>query len=170
MFKSLKNLILGYKICRKYNIKFKPWKRVSYSNASFQIDKREEDYLYTIWCSIFHPMFIPSLFHELAHCRDYNLTRFSKRYTHMEMNVIAKNKVEESVEDYSTRLFSEVRANKYAIRYMKSCKMYSEKYQKDLEWAMSTYIALISNKYIANYHYQIMKVLRGELHENNVTA
>lgn len=168
MFTLLSNIILGYRICSKHGVKFRPWRRVKYSNASFLVERKEDRVDYTIWCSASNLMFIPSLFHELAHCKDYKLTGFSKRYLLMELNFITKGRVQESVEDYSARLLSEVRANKYAIRYMKSCSMYSDNYQKDLEWAMTTYITHISNKYIADYHYQIMKVLRGELHEKRV--
>ena len=68
----IKNLILGYKICRKYNITFYPWRRVSYSEASFQIKNGK----YCIWADIRSQMFIPSLLHELAHCMDYKHTKF----------------------------------------------------------------------------------------------
>lgn len=153
----IKNILLGYKVCGKFNVNFKPYKRVNYSPASFQVD----DNGYTIWCDITDRMFIPSLFHELAHCIDYKHTKFKRKIV---VKLDHKRMIENlsmTDREYSQVLASEVRANKYAVRFLKSAGLWCIKYQEDLECAMTTYITYVDKLNIADFHYNIMKYLRG---------
>lgn len=153
----IKNLIVGYRICHKYNITFYPWRRVSYSEASFQIKNGK----YYIWTDIRSPMFIPSLLHELAHCMDYKHTKFRN-------NINVKVDFARTIRDlgigtskYRQILSSEMVANKYAVRFLKSTGMWCQQYQDDLEWAMTTYVSYVDKMDIADYHYNTMKYIRG---------
>lgn len=154
----IKNLIMGYRICNKYNIKFYPWRRVSYSDASFQVNDGSK---YYIWADICSPMFIPSLFHELAHCMDYKHTEFRNKVDVKVDFVRTVRDLGMSALEYRQLLLSEMRANKYAIKFLKSTGVWCQQYQDDLEWAMTTYVAYVDKTDIADYHYNTMKYIRG---------
>lgn len=160
MFTIIKNLILGYKVCKKFNVKFIPWRRVKYSCASFQVVDGKD---YTIWCEVNNKMFIPSLFHELSHCIDYKHTKMKRKSSAVLDVEKIKSELDLSEEDYKRTLESEVRANRYALKFLKSTGMWCQDYQDDLEWAMTTYIKYVDKLSIADYHYNTMKYLRGNL-------
>lgn len=158
MSNPLRNWIMGYRVCKKYGIRFYPLKRVSYSPASFRVVNDDD---YYIWCDIFDKYFMCSFFHELSHVWDYKHTKFCK----VSLTVCDKNKLSRlkmKPFEYRRVLKSEVRANRYTISILKATNNYNEDFQKDIEKAMTTYISYLDKSVIADYHYNTIRYLRGE--------
>lgn len=158
-------------VCRKYNIKFKPYTKNNYSLGSFIVYENNDC---VIWCSLFNENFYECFFHEIGHIIDFRKTQYrTGRYSRYEGAYISNGSInypvqgdyrkslKESDNLFSKRIVSELVASRISIRMLKKLGKFTNTSEEYLIQAASTYIRCIDQRYIADVFCKASDYLKG---------
>lgn len=162
MFTWIRNWYLGYKVCKKYQLKFKPVFSSKIHGTYF--------YNRSVEVSILYPHFNEVLFHEIGHHIDYKLSDVRKVST---VSRIAGSKL-----TYGTgadgyfiyTLFCEARASRIAMRVLKSTGLVKSESFKLLTGknAFASYVSCVPHDTLqfkttlADLDYRLCKYIGGK--------
>ncbi|AHK11177.1 hypothetical protein S14_65 [Shewanella sp. phage 1/4] len=166
MFMWLKNWCYGYKVCKKYGLKFTPRFSSKVSGGLHWNNKKK--CFDKINASIFNCMFHEILLHEVGHFMDYKLTGF----THNKAPAIFIQRTKHWNYKDRTYIFREAKASRYALRLLRSSGKISEGSYKMLTgkesfgsyikniWVGGTDDGLKNKIALADIDYKLCKYIR----------
>jgi hypothetical protein len=151
MFKWIHNWYYGYKVCKKYGLKFTP---IFSSKVNGRYYYNEE-----IMSSIFCEYFYEILFHELGHHVDFKLTSFHTPESLIKRLCPFLQVQCLQLEDlyYKRSLVSEAKASRYAMRALKSTdRITSNSYSMLVgRKALGSYVSSIPTAEIKDLVYKV---------------
>lgn len=137
MLRRIRNVIYGYRICKRFKVKFNIFESLYGNVLGCNYRKDGSITVSSSSCDIF----IPILFHEIGHgfnSPDYNVEGEDLCYIH----VFASNR-KKRVSSY--QLVIEAEASRRAVWMMKLLKIHDERYEDFLAAAYSTYTQLYND-------------------------
>lgn len=156
MFTWVKNWYFGYKVCKRYKLKFKPIMTSKVNGCYYS-------QLGCIRVALFNINFNEILFHELGHHIDISQSSATMGSV---FRILGTDK-SLGEHSYNITLYREGRASRYAMRFLRSTGLNVDNSFEFLREAITTYIRCIPSSQLpfkimlADLDYKLCRYIKG---------